>query len=702
MILFLIILLIIVSVNPVSAQVLPKPVSTVQAEGLYEGPFQTKQNNLGLPVNAYRITITPTEGLIEYQNEQGLFYARQTLLQLQRQYGMAIPCQTITDYPAYPWRGLMLDVSRHFYSLEYLKETIKLLGYYKMNKLHLHLTDDEGWRVEIKSLPELTQKSAWRDMDRHDSTVIRRTLTEPRIKLDPRFLQQVDGRMRYGGFYTHEEIRELVDFAKQYHVDIVPEIDMPGHMMAAILAYPELCSTGKPGWGKIFSEPLCPAKDEVFTFIYKVLDEILELFPSEYIHIGADEVDKTTWKQNAACQALMKEKGLKDENELQSWFVQQVSSYIKEHGRKVTVWDDALEGGLTTDHQVMYWRDWKANIPYESIESEHPTLFCPGTPMYLSRRDSAMYDIYHLRSLQELTIKRPDLVRGVQANVWGEQVGNSNWANLLIWPRLLAVAEIGWTPYNQRNWEDFKRRAKIQKEHLKGLGMDLAQESPFLTVVQTPDTEAKGIRFHFEHEKIEPTLHYTLDGTEPSLKSKKITNQLLVKGPAQLSVGILENGEILRPIFTRPVDYHKAVGKKVTYLQSWNKAYPAAGETSLTNGLQGSDYYKDVNWQGFTGDMEVVIDMGENTALKEMTIRFMQISEEDVLIPGFLEVSTSNDGVNFTPFKRQENDVPTQTRGLYWKNFKLSLKGANSRYLKVLAKNVHDGQFIFTDEIIIH
>ncbi len=731
------------SPNIMIAQILPRPVSVVTGQGDFnldvntkirvedEGYFtnevfalqeaifskigrflgqgsQSKNTILikksdftDIPDNAYKLTVTPDQILLEAETSEGVNYGIQSIRQL-LQKGTKIPATTIVDYPAYPWRGLMLDVSRHFYPLEYLKQQIRLLSYYKMNKLHIHLSDDEGWRLEIKSLPELTQKSAWRDMNRHDSAVIRRTNIDSRIKLDSRFLQEMDGRMRYGGFYTQDEIRDLVQYAAKHHVELIPEIDMPGHMMAAILAYPELCSTGKPSWGQVFSQPLCPAKEEVFTFVQTVLDEVMHLFPSEYIHIGADEVDKTTWQESEACQALMKENGMKHVNELQSWFVERVANYLKSKGKKVIVWDDVLDGPISSDLNVMYWRDWKANIPYESIESEHSTIFCPGTPLYLSRRDSALYDIYHLRSFQELTLKRKDLVKGAQANVWGEQIGNSDWANILIWPRLLALAELTWTPYERRNWDDFKRRIPDQREYLKSLGIDLAKESPFLTVVQTPDAKSKGVRFHFEHEKIDPQLYYTLDGSEPTLKSKPFTDNILVKGPSILSVGIIEDGKLLTPIFKRPVDYHKAVGKKVRYLQPWNKAYPAAYEQSLTNGLQGADYYKDVNWQGFTNDLEVVIDLEDMNNLKDISIRFMQIGAEEVFMPGSVEISFSNDGENFKTFKVIKNDVDPKKQGLVMKNFTANLKGAKGRYMKVLAKNVHENQFIFTDEIIIH
>lgn len=725
------------------AQILPRPVSVTNAEGEFTLTPQTKlmvddqgaftqevftlqeaiQAKIGAflatghggsnvltikkniapnaPANAYKLTITPQQISLEASTTEGVFYGVQSLKQLLDTEGVSIKAKTIVDYPAYGWRGLMLDVSRHFYPLEYLKQQIELLAYYKMNRLHLHLTDDEGWRIEIKSLPELTQKSAYRDFDRHDSAVIRRTAQDKRIALDPRFLQEHNGKVRYGGFYTQEEIKDLVKFAEKHHVELVPEIDMPGHMMAAILAYPELCSTGKPSWGSVFSQPLCPAKEEVFTFATKVLDEIMQIFPSKYVHIGADEVDKTTWKASNLCQQLMKKENLKDENALQSWFVERVSNYLKAAGKEVVVWDDALEGGISKDINVMYWRDWKATIPFESVAAGHETIFCPGTPLYFSRRDSASYDIYHLRSFQELTVQNKNLIKGAQANVWAEQIGNSNWANILIWPRMLALAELTWTPFEQRNWEDFKRRAALQRTYLQGVGIDLAKESPFLTVVQQTDMANKGIRFHFEHEKINPQLFYTLDGTEPTANSKPFTDNLLVKKPSTLKVGILENGEILQPVFTRPVEFHKGVGLKVKYLQPWHKNYPAAGDVSLTNGQQGDDYYKDINWQGFTNDLEVIIDLGKASGYKEISMRFMQICNEDVLIPGYVEISVSDDGEHFRKHATIQNDVDPKLLGLIYKVFKTSLKGAKGRYLKVLAKNVHPEQFIFTDEILL-
>ena len=651
------------------------------------------------PTDAYRLKVTPTQVVLEAGTPTGAYYGVQTLLQW-AQGGMK--CVEIQDYPAYPWRGLMLDVSRHFYPLEYLKQQVRLLARYKMNKLHIHLTDDEGWRLEIKSMPELTQKSAWRDMDRHDKQVLEHSQKDSRVALDPRFLQETDGRMRYGGYYTQDEMRDLVQYAAQHHVDIVPEIDMPGHMMAAIQVYPELCSTGKPSWGDVFSQPLCPANEAVFTFVQKVWDEVLSIFPSEVIHIGADEVDKTTWKESAACQELMRANQLKDEHALQTWFVERVSQYLKSQGREVVVWDDAIEGDIAKDTKVMYWRDWKAHIPYESTERGYPTIFCPGTPMYLSRQDSALYDIYHLRSLQELTVKHKDLIQGVQANVWAEGIGNSDWANHLIYPRLLAVAEIGWTPYEQRDWENFKRRAEMERKYLAGQGIDLSAESPFLTVTQKPDATGKGVRFHFDTEKIEPKLVYTLDGQEPTAGSKSFTDNLLVKGPSVLKVGIVEGGQALQPVFSRPVDYHKAVGKPVTYHTQWTQNYPAAAEATLTDGLQGADYYKDTHWQGFTEDIEVVIDLQDLKGLKDFSMRFMQISEEEVYIPSYVEVSFSEDGNTFKVFKRLENDVDSTLKGLVWKTFQTSLKGAKGRYMKVLCKNGHDQKFIFADEVVIH
>jgi len=366
--LFSLLVVILVLCCAVSAQILPKPVSMTEGTGNFNisalttisvndsGEFTTEVYQLqqavkgatgrylspvggeqasvvitkstleNLPDNAYQLEIDPDGIRLQSSTSEGVFYGIQTIRQLmQNAVDGKIPSLKITDYPAYPWRGLMIDVSRHFYPLEYLKQQIRILSYYKLNKFHLHLTDDEGWRIEIKSYPELTLKSAWRNLDRRDQMLLR----PGRNTLDRHFVQEdADGNMRYGGYYTQEEIKDLVAYAATYHVDIVPEIDMPGHMMAAIQTYPEFTATGKPAWGTLFSSPLDPSNEKVLIFVKKVWDEILGLFPSEYIHIGADEVDKTTWKESEACRKLMEEKNLSDVNKLQSWFVEQVCDYI--------------------------------------------------------------------------------------------------------------------------------------------------------------------------------------------------------------------------------------------------------------------------------------------------------------------------------------------------------------------------------------
>lgn len=725
----------------VSAQILPKPVSMTEGTGYFNisaltsisvddsGEFTaevyqlqqavkgatgryltpvggeqasvliTKSTLDNLPDNAYQLEIDSDGIRLQSPTPEGVFYGIQTLRQLMQNAGDGkIPSLKITDYPAYPWRGLMIDVSRHFYPLEYLKQQIRILSYYKLNKFHLHLTDDEGWRIEIKSYPELTLKSAWRDLDRRDTMLLR----PGRNTLDRHFVQEdADGNMKYGGYYTQEEIKDLVTYAAAYHVDIVPEIDMPGHMMAAIQTYPEFTASGKPSWGPLFSSPLDPSNEKVLTFVKKVWDEILELFPSEYIHIGADEVDKITWMESEACRKLMEEKNLSDVNKLQSWFVEQVCDYIKSKGRKVELWDDALEGGISKDIQVLYWRNWLSYVPSEAVSLGHHVIFCPGSPMYLGRPSSAMYEIYHLRGFYDRSLDRDNLIRGAQCCVWGEMVGNCDWANSLIWPRMMATSELTWTPDSERNWEDFKRRATVQKKYLQDVeGITLFEESSQLTVSQTTDTEAKAVKIHFETEKVNPELRYTLDGSEPSASSELFTDDLPVKGPAILSVGIIENGKLLKPYFRRPVEYHKAVGKLVRYLRPWNKSYPAAGETTLTNAQQGADYFRDINWQGFSGDMEVVIDMEKNEIIRDVSVRFIEVAREDVFLPGALIISVSDDGNNFSTVSTVSNENEEGQPVL--KNFKATLRNVTTRYIKVQATNVHPEKFIFTDEIIVH
>ncbi len=657
--------------------------------------------------DSYKIKVSDKEIVISAANSTGLFYAIQTLKQLilvnTDSKKITIPSLSIYDYPAYPWRGMMLDVSRHFFSLEYLKKHIDQLALYKFNKFHLHLTDDQGWRLEIKQYPELTQQSAYRTFNRQDSSLIRRSEENPDMALDPRFIINQDNNTLYGGYYTQEEIKDLISYASERHIEIVPEIDMPGHMLAAVSAYPELSCTGKASWGDLFSVPLCPCNEAVFRFLENILDEVVGLFPSKYIHIGADEVEKNTWSESAACKDLMNREGFSSLDELQSYFVERIQTYLTSKGREVIGWDEALEGGINPNLNIMFWRDWIGGIPEKITENGNKIIFTPGYPLYISRADSSIYNIYNMKRFTEgiPENKRP-LILGAQANMWTEGIASENRVNSLIYPRLIALSEIVWTPDNKQDWTSFKKRLDSHLKYLDKIQVKHTLPSYSLIPEMKVDTQKKVIEFDFESEKIEPEIYYTLDGSQPTPKSKKYTGTISISRNANITAGIYAEGKMQEPFFYRSADYHKAIGKPVEYINTWNKSYPAADLKTLTDGYRGGERYNDGYWQGFTTDMKIIIDMEVVTTLNSFSATFMQITGPGVYMPEYVEVSLSDNGKDFLSVLKITNDISEEEKQLTFKAFKGNLKKQKARYIKVFAKNKAPDRFLFTDEIVIY
>ena len=654
--------------------------------------------------DSYKLDITNKEIVIAAGSTTGVFYAIQTLKQLiitgHKAGASSIPTLSVYDYPAYEWRGMMLDVSRHFFSIEYLKKQIDLLAYFKFNKFHLHLTDDQGWRIEIKQYPELTQKGAWRTFNRHDSLALKKAGENPDFALDANSLVRNGDKVLYGGFYTQEELKDLIKYAQERHIEIIPEIDMPGHMMAAISAYPGLSCTGEAAWGELFSVPLCPCNEAVYTFLENVLDEVISLFPSKYIHIGADEVEKNTWQESQACKELMQAEGLNNSDELQSYFVERMQKYLISKGKETIGWDEVLEGGINRDINVMYWRDWIGAVPEKAVNNGNKIIFSPGYPLYLSRPDSSIYDVYHMQGMKLIPEEKRSLVLGAQANIWAEQIPSENRANYLIYPRLIALSEIIWTPEANQDWKSFKTRLNDQLEYLDKQGVKHSLPSYTLIPEMIVDTILKEIRFAFESEIIDPAIYYTVDGTIPTIQSYKYSQPITVKDSAVICAAIYADGKMQEPVFKRAADYHKAIGKSVQYIHEWHPSYPANKENTLTDGLRGGLRYNDGYWQGFTSDLEVIIDLNVVTELTNFSAIFMQITGPGVYMPEYVEVSLSEDGVTFEKALHIKNDISRDEKELTFKAFSGGLKLRKARYVKVFAKQ-NEG-FLFVDELVIN
>ena len=421
----------------------------------------------------YFLNIYQNEVSISQSDPLGNFYGIQTLLQLipaEQKSEIKLQCLEIKDAPKYAWRGMHLDCARHFFPVSFVKKYIDYLTMYKFNTFHWHLTDDQGWRIEIKRYPKLTEVGAWRNgsmVGRYDD-------------------QKYDD-IRYGGFYTQAEIKEVVAYATQRHITIVPEIEMPGHAVAALAAYPQYSCTGGPfevgkQWG-VLDDVFCP-KEETFTFLQNILTEVIALFPSQYIHIGGDECPKTRWKTCPHCQALMKEKGLKDEHELQSYFVQRIDKFVNSKGRKIIGWDEILEGGLAPNAAVMSWRGTEGGIA--AAKQKHFVVMTPGDYCYFDHYQSeskteplaiggftSVEKVYSFNPTpKELSVEESKYILGAQANLWSEYIDTPEKVQYMIFPRIMALSEVLWGTSNTNDFDSFKTRLLEQFKTLDAKGIN--------------------------------------------------------------------------------------------------------------------------------------------------------------------------------------------------------------------------------------
>lgn len=529
----------------------------------------------------YELKVTPQQVLIRADSAAGLFYGVQTLLQLlpkeiesKKQVNnitWSVPVVTIKDQPRFGWRGAMLDVSRHFFDKQQVKDFIDDMVKFKFNVLHLHLTDDQGWRIEIKSLPKLTEVGAWRP--------VRTGRWGNTKKPSP------DEPKSYGGFYTHEDIRELVQYAADRFVTILPEIDVPGHSLAAVASYPELsCTDGNyyvsvgdkimnwhsKGFSALIDNTLCPANEKVYTFLDKVFTELAELFPFEYIHMGGDECAKDFWINNPAIKALMKKEGLKDMHEVQSYFVKRVEKILKSKGKKLIGWDEILEGGLPADATVMSWRGMKGGI--QAAKLGHKVVMSPTTHAYydLYQGDPLVepptYGMVRLRDSYKFDPVPPGvdekLILGGQGNLWTEQIQNMRHAQYMLWPRGLAVAESVWSPKERKDWKNFIGRVEATFER-----MDMA-DTKYSTSMYDPIIKAtmagNQLKLDMETEIDGLDIHYSYDGSFPDNHYPRYTKALLIpEDAADVRVVTYRNGEQLGRQMKLPVaDLKKRAGKK--------------------------------------------------------------------------------------------------------------------------------------------
>ena len=442
-----------------------------------------------------------------------------------------VPVVNISDEPRFSYRGLHLDVSRHFFSKKEVEDLLDLMADYKLNKFHWHLTDDQGWRIEIKQYPLLTEKGAWRKFNNQDLGCLRMAKEQdnPDFKLPPEKMKVVDGDTLYGGYYTQDDIREVVAYAKDRGIDIIPEIDMPGHFMAAIENYDGISCFKQPAWGKVFSSPVCPGKDSAIQFCKNVYSEVFKLFPYEYVHIGGDEVDKTNWKKCPDCQRRMRENGLKTEEELQAWFIKQMEKFFNKNGKKLIGWDEIQEGGLSPTATIMWWRGWVPDAVPRATATGNRAIITTTDRFYFDYKPdkNTLKKLYEYEPVMKgLDAAQKKLVWGAQANIWTEWIPTVARMQYMILPRMLALSEICWHDTTQNNWARFQQKVKVNLHRfdLKKMNYYIPEPDGFYASNMFIGQTEINLKSGYDRASI----RYTTDGSFPEHNSTLYTGPIKI------------------------------------------------------------------------------------------------------------------------------------------------------------------------------
>ncbi|WP_294234133.1 family 20 glycosylhydrolase [uncultured Chryseobacterium sp.] len=653
----------------------------------------------------YAIEISPRQIIISSNTKQGYFLALQTLIQLFRQYKDSgkIPAMKIEDEPKFAWRGMHLDVSRHFFTVEEVKQYIDYLAIYKLNTFHWHLTDDQGWRIEIKKYPKLTQIGSKRKESMIGAYV------------DNTF----DGKPYGPYFYTQDQIRDVVKYAQDRHITVVPEIEMPGHALAALSAYPELACTKGPfepatKWG-VFDDVFCP-KEETFTFLENVLNEVMQLFPSQYIHIGGDECPKTRWKECARCQELIKKYNLKDEHGLQSYFIQRIEKYVNSKGRKIIGWDEILEGGLAPNAAVMSWTGIKGGV--EAAKSGHFAVMTPGAYCYFDHYQgdpatepnafggfTPLDKVYSYQPVpEELNVTQSKYILGVQANLWTEYILDFKQVQYMIFPRMLALSEVAWGTSDAKNYKEFERRVINEFETLDKMSVHYARSIYNINgKVMAADN---GIAYELSTSQSPSGVRYTVNGADPSAASPAYTNPIPVQKSMTIKSAYFENRQLKSAISSQDFTVSKTTGKKITLEQQPNENYSFGGAFTLVDGIIGNQRQLGKTWLGFQGkDVVATIDFGQLTPFSEVYFNTLDNKGSWIHFAKSAHVFVSDNGTDFRMIKEIGKDEILVAKG----KIRLQLGNQKAKYLKIKIENAGiippgnpgaDSQaWLFVDEI---
>lgn len=664
----------------------------------------------------YVLTTTPEGISINGQTENGVFYGIQTLRKSipaeAKGATILIPAGEIKDEPRFSYRGMHLDVGRHFFPIEFIKKYIDLLALHNMNTFHWHLTEDQGWRIEIKKYPKLTEIGSQRSR-----TVIGRNT------------QEYDNTP-YGGFYTQEEAKEIVKYAQERYITVIPEVDLPGHMLAALAAYPEMGCTGGPyevcpRWG-VFEDVLCIGNDKTMQFLEDVMSEIIEIFPSEYVHIGGDEAPRDRWKECPKCQARIKAEGLKAdknhtaEDRLQSYCMTRIEKFLNSKGRRIIGWDEILEGDVAPNATVMSWRGASGGI--KAAQMGHDVIMTPNTYCYFDYYQTAdtkdeplgiggyvpIEKVYSLDPTFDLNEEQKKHIIGAQANLWTEYIATTEHVEYMVLPRMAALAEVQWTQPEKKDFKDFTTRlARLMKFYQRD-GFNYAKHVFDLKVDFTPDVTKKAVVVTLSTIDDAP-IYYTLDGTEPTTASLKYAEPVSITETADFQAVVIRP-EGKSKVVNKKISFNKATYCPIELTFQPSEKYKFGGAITLVDGMKGNDSYATGAWLGFVGgDVEAIIDLGQETEIKQVATNAIVDMSAWIMGSTGLVVSISDDNKEFREVAAK--DIPAETnidkKGV--ENYEITFDPVKARYVKVVIKRSpalpkgHAGEgkaaYMFIDEI---
>ncbi|MBB3696260.1 family 20 glycosylhydrolase [Flammeovirga yaeyamensis] len=644
-------------------------------------------NEFNLGEEAYKLTVQESSIDITANTEFGLRNGLATLLQL---IGLnnTVKCVDISDSPKYEWRGMMLDVSRHFFTVEEVKRYLDLMTKYKLNKFHWHLTEDQGWRIEIKKYPKLTEIGAWRT--------------------------ERDGS-RYGGFYTQDDIKEVVAYATARGIEVIPEIDMPGHMLGALASYPELACTEGPfevwnRWG-VSEDVLCAGDEQVYTFIEDILEEIIPLFPSTYFHLGGDECPKTRWKECDKCQLKIKQENLADEHELQSYFIHRVEKMVNKLGKKITGWDEILEGGLSSTATVQLWRDWHDKDAVSKIAKMGNDVIASPTACCYFDYDIATTDVAQLYAFNptpsDLNKEEAQHVLGSEFTVWTERIPDQDRADFMIFPRALAFSEALWTGTKENGLKEFEERLDLQYPILDQLGVNYGPSEVLMEV----STSMKDGDIMLSANKLSDKLEIKYKvGSKGEFQL--YTKPVKVEKSGDIIFQGFRNGKALGDPILKTFQLHKGNSASIKLIEEPSKPYINGGAASLNNSIIGGEKFQDGTWIGFNGqNLQAVLTWEESQELNSITFDAYDELGSWIMSPNSFKVLVSIDGSKYKDVSKKfkVEKVVDLNKNQFTLKFKKPLKEVRGieiiiEHPGVLPKN-HGGAgkpaWMMIDELII-